>query len=156
MKGIVSSSVIFSTGGLLFIMYGFIAWKAYLRKKQQLSVSRTETRVIKNSVAVTLSFIFCTFPVALADLGMSKDFSSRYGLLCGSFVAVKLFLDPMLYYFVSLLRAKKEARKRMHRFSSVLNFENKLEERNEAKKYGENYYMHGNGLELEIHEKSLN
>ena len=92
--------VIFASGLSSCIMYVMIGIKVLAMRRNRKRTSRRDSRILENAFAVTLSFLVCTLPSALKTFVMDYDTMFVYGFLCDSFLAVKLLLDPILYYFM--------------------------------------------------------
>ena len=103
--------IVFVSGGLLIVMYLIIAVRLMSLKKLN-KKWKMEKRVLGNSLAVTVTFLTCLFPFAVAMINTDINWAISYGYLCTSFVSVKLFLDPVLYFFVSFWKGRKAEKKR--------------------------------------------
>ena len=102
--------VIVVSSGLLCVMYSIIALKILYLKRKSMFRSKKDRIVLMNSLAVTISFLVCLLPLALGLLGVDKS-SKSTGFL-SSLVAVKLLLDPLLYFYVSFWKSRRETKRR--------------------------------------------
>lgn len=92
--------VLLASGLACSIMYVMIGIKVLVLRRQNKRTSRRDSRILENAFAVTLSLLVCTFPSALKPFVMDYDEMRTYGFLCDSLFAVKILLDPILYYFM--------------------------------------------------------
>ena len=99
-RDILETSQVFGSGLSSSIMYVLIGIKVLVMRRHKKRTSRRDSRILENAFAVTLSFLVCTFPSALKPFVMDYDTMFEYGFLCDSFFALKLLLDPILYYFM--------------------------------------------------------
>lgn len=97
-------------GSLLITMYSVLLGKIFFLLKKKNFKRNKEHRIFVNSIAVTLTFITCIFPFAIKSVKATEFSSSEYFL--SSFIAVKLFMDPVFYFLVSFWRAKRDEIKR--------------------------------------------
>ena len=103
------------SSGILCVMYSIIAIKILYLKRRSMFKSKRDRIVLMNSLAVTISFLVCLLPLAFGLLGVDKS-SKSTGLL-SSLVAVKLLLDPLLYFYVSFWKTRRETKRRWRSFA---------------------------------------
>ena len=109
--------VIIVSSGILCIMYSIIAIRIVLLKRKSQFKSKKDRIVLINSLAVTISFLACLLPLAFGLLGANSGSDSTY--LLSSFVAIKLMLDPVLYFYVSFWKGRRETERRLRLFTAV-------------------------------------
>jgi len=102
--------VIVVSSGILCVMYSIIAIKILYLKRRSMFRSKRDRIVLMNSLAVTISFLVCLLPLAFGLLGVDKTYESTD--LLSSLVAVKLLLDPLLYFCVSFWKTRRETKRR--------------------------------------------
>lgn len=107
--------MIIVSSGVLCLLYGIIAIKIIFLKRKSMFKSRKDHLVLMNSLVVTVSFLACLLPLAIGLLGANKNNGSTY--LLSSFVAIKLLLDPILYFYVSFWKGRRETRRRVRFFT---------------------------------------
>ena len=106
----VFGSLLISFGILLIILYTILGIKIIILVKEKNFRWNKEHRVLVNAFAITFTFLACIFPIAIVSVTSSRLNNLAY--LLSSFVAIKLFLDPVFYFFVSFWRAKRDAMRR--------------------------------------------
>ena len=99
-----------ASGAILCVLYGTIAIKVVHLKRQSTLKWRKERLVLINSLAVTVSFLACLLPFSISLIWY--DTMQKYSYVLASFIAVKLLLDPVLYFYVSFWKSKREAKRR--------------------------------------------
>lgn len=107
----------FASGGILCALYGLIAVKIIRLKKHNKFKWNKDHLVLMNSLAVTVSFLACLFPFAIGLLGIGDAKEHMY--LLSSFTAVKLLLDPVLYFYVSFWKGRKAARRQFRMLTAA-------------------------------------
>ena len=116
--------VVIITGIILILTYGFIIAKIK-KARDTLSTDnqkhsdqnaktkrRNEKALVFNATTVTACFILCTWPSAIKSIWISQ--ASHLNMIFFSLVALKCFLDPIVYFFVQYFRDKRRNSQSVH------------------------------------------
>ena len=103
-------TIVFSFGGVLFVVYVMIAIKCFFLVKRNQFQWRQEHRVILNSFGVTVSFFACLSTSAVRAMNSKYFFDTSI-----STATINMLCDPLLYFYFSYWLAKRDGRRRSRR-----------------------------------------